>query len=244
MRRAVAGTGAAALAAWAFPALAPRVPGAARVLRVPCRLPEGGAPEGGERQGGERQGGPRAVALTFDDGPHPEGTPAVLDALAAAGARATFFVLGEQVERHPGLVERIVAGGHAVALHGHTHRMPLTLTPRAFADDLARGAALVADAAGRPPRWYRPPRGKFSWPALATVRARGLEPLLWSSDPRDFSPRSDIVGNATRGLGPGAVLLLHDSDAYATPGSHRRTAAALPRLLEEIERRGLETVAL
>jgi peptidoglycan/xylan/chitin deacetylase (PgdA/CDA1 family) len=231
MSRAVAAVGLGA-AGWLLPGLAPRVPGAARLLRVPCRLTNGRA---------------HAVALTFDDGPHPEGTLAVLEALATAGARATFFVVGEQVERNPGLVGEIVAAGHGVALHGHTHRMPLGLTARAFADDLARGESAVAESAGRRPEWYRPPYGKFSWPALAAVRRRGLRPLLWSSEGRDFSKRADpasIVARATRGLGPGAVVLLHDADTYASEGSHLRTAAALPRLLEEIQRRGLETVAL
>ena len=232
MSRLAAAAGLAAASGWLAPGLAPRVPGAAALLGVPCHLENGQA---------------RAVALTFDDGPHPEGTPAVLEALAAAGARATFFVLGVQVERNPGLIEETVAAGHGVALHGYTHRMPLGMTARAFAAELDRGEAIVAEAAGRRPEWYRPPYGKFSWPALATVRRRGLRPLFWSSEGRDFSRGADpdsIVARASQGLGPGAVVLLHDADTHASEGSHRRTAAALPRLLEEIERLGLETVAL
>jgi peptidoglycan/xylan/chitin deacetylase (PgdA/CDA1 family) len=232
MSRLAAAAGLAAASGWLVPGLAPRVPGAAALLGVPCRLSNGHA---------------RGVALTFDDGPHPEGTPAVLDALAAARARATFFVLGEEVERHPGLLEETIAAGHGVALHGHTHRIPLGMTARAFAADLERGESVVAEAAGRAPEWYRPPYGKFSWPALATVRRRGLRPLLWSSEGRDFSRGADaesIAAKASRGLGPGGVVLLHDSDTYASEGSYRRTAAALPRLLEEIDRLGLETVAL
>ncbi|HEY6526156.1 MAG TPA: polysaccharide deacetylase family protein, partial [Solirubrobacteraceae bacterium] len=92
--------------------------------------------------------GAAGVALTFDDGPHPEGTPAVLEALAAAGARATFFVIGEQVQRRPELVRRILTEGHVVALHGYRHRLQLRLTPAAVSDDIRRGAAVLQDASG------------------------------------------------------------------------------------------------
>jgi peptidoglycan/xylan/chitin deacetylase (PgdA/CDA1 family) len=231
MRAAATGIGLAA-AAWCVPGLAPRVPAVTRLLGVPCRLTDGHG---------------EAIALTFDDGPHPEGTPAVLEALAAGGARATFFVVGEQVERDPGLVAETVAAGHEVAVHGYRHRLPLRLTPRAFADDLARAVSAVAEASGRRPDWYRPPYGKFSWTALSAVRHSGLKPLFWSREGRDFSRRSSpdsIVSKATRRLGAGDVVLLHDADTYASEGSHRRTAEALPRLLEEVERRGLRTVAL
>jgi peptidoglycan/xylan/chitin deacetylase (PgdA/CDA1 family) len=188
-----------------------------------------------------------AVALTFDDGPHPEGTPAVLEALARAGASATFFLVGEQVERNPGLVGEIVAAGHGVAVHAHRHRLPLRLTPRAFLDDLVRAEATVAEAAGRRPVLYRPPYGKFSWTALAAVRRRGLAPLLWSRTGGDWTRRASvesIAAGVTRDVRAGDVLLLHDADTYGRAGSHRRTAAALPRVLEELERRGLDTVAL
>src|SRR6202012_4220167 len=94
------------------------------------------------------------VAVTFDDGPHPEGTPAVLDVLAAAGARATFFLIGEQVERRPELAARIVAEGHLVALHGYRHRLQLRLAPGELNADLHRGAATIHEAIGIGPTWH------------------------------------------------------------------------------------------
>ena len=186
---------------------------------------------------------PATVALTFDDGPHPEGTPAVLERLAEAGARATFFLLGEQVELRRSLVGEIVAAGHEVALHGHTHRGHLRLAPRALREDLRRGAAVVSEAAGRAPRLHRPPYGRYSAVSLVLVRRAGLEPLLWSRHGRDWSARASDRSIAERlgsGLRPGEVLLLHDADHYAAPGSWRRTAAALPRVLEALGRAGLE----
>jgi len=224
MRPAIFAVGAAA-AAWSAPAAAAHAPALAAALRIARRVD--GLP---------------GVALTFDDGPHPAGTPAVLAALERAGARATFFLVGEQVRRHPSLAREIVAAGHAVALHGDRHRCQLRLTSRALDDDLARVAATVADATGLAPALYRPPYGVFSIAGLALVRRRGWRDLLWSRWGRDW--RADatpegIAAKATEDLGPGDVVLLHDADHYGAGGSHRRTAAALPLILEDVRRRGL-----
>ena len=110
--RAAAVVGAGVGAAWSLPALAPLIPALASALGVPRRI-EGGT----------------GVALTFDDGPHPEGTPAVLDLLAASGAKATFFLVGEQVRAFPELAERIASEGHEVAVHGDRHRVVRTAQP-------------------------------------------------------------------------------------------------------------------
>ena len=188
--------------------------------------------------------GSRAVALTFDDGPHPEATPRVLDHLAAAGVAATFFLVGEQVERRPELARRIAAAGHGVELHGHRHRVALALTPAQVRDDLARGSAAIADATGARPRLY-PPYGIFSAASLAAVRRHGLAPLLWARDGRDWRPGASaeaIAGRLTRQLRGGEVLLLHDADHYGPPGCWRATVAALPLVVAELARRRL-TVA-
>jgi len=218
--------GVAAAAAWSAPALAPVVPVVCRALRVPRTLPEGAG----------------GVALTFDDGPHPEGTPALLDLLGEAGAPATFFVVGEQVERRPELAARIAREGHAIALHGHRHRNLLRVSPRALARDLARGARVIEDASGRKPLLYRPPYGIFSPPGLALARRRGLRPLLWSRWGHDWrgsnTPRG-IATELTGGLRAGDVLLLHDADHYSDPGCWRATAAALPAILAGIGEAGL-----
>jgi peptidoglycan/xylan/chitin deacetylase (PgdA/CDA1 family) len=186
------------------------------------------------------------VALTFDDGPHPEGTPLVLDVLARFGAVATFFVIGEQVQRRPELVGEILAAGHGVALHGFRHRMQLRLGARAVADDIARGMAAVADAgAGDGLRWHRPPYGIYSAAGLRAARAAGLAPLLWSRWGKDWrrltTPRR-IAGRATRSVIPGDVILLHDADFYSARGSHRHTAKALELILTELKSRKVDTV--
>jgi peptidoglycan-N-acetylglucosamine deacetylase len=185
---------------------------------------------------------PDAVALTFDDGPHPQGTPAVLEALRERDASAIFFLCGEQVERDPSLAAEIAAAGHTVAVHGHRHRNVLRLAPRTFVDDLERGIATIEDAVGARPTVYRPPYGIFSYPAIAEVKVRGLEPLLWSRWGHDW--RSDvtpkeIAGEATEELSGGDVLLLHDADHYSQPDCWRGTVAALPLILDRVEAEGL-----
>ncbi len=185
------------------------------------------------------------MAVTFDDGPHPEGTPAVLEVLAAASARATFFVIGEQVERRPELVARIVAEGHSVALHGYRHRLQLRLTPAQVSEDLRRGAEAIEDATGTPPAWHRPPYGIYSPAGLRAVRQAGLSPLLWSrwgKDWRRLTTPGRIVRRTTQGVIGGDVILLHDADFYSSRGSYRRTVAALGPLLSELNRRKLDTV--
>jgi peptidoglycan/xylan/chitin deacetylase (PgdA/CDA1 family) len=212
---------------WFLPAAAPVFSPLARAYGIERRLGHVGT-----------------VALTFDDGPHAHGTPAVLAELERAGATATFFLVGEQVALRPALAREIVAAGHEVAVHGHRHTLLLRRTVRALADDLDRAVATIADATGVAPTLYRPPYGVFSAGALAHVRSRGWRPLLWSQWGRDWVRRTtpeEIARRATRGLRPGDVVLLHDSDAYSSDDSWRRTAAALPSVIEAVATLGVSS---
>jgi peptidoglycan/xylan/chitin deacetylase (PgdA/CDA1 family) len=188
-----------------------------------------------------------AVGLTFDDGPHPEGTPAVLEALAEAGASATFFLAGEQVVERPGLAMEIRQAGHRVALHCYRHRSFIRLSPREARDDLARGAAAIEDATGAAPTQFRPPFGYLTAAALSFARAQGWEIVLWKRigyDWRASASPERIARRATRGLRGGEIIVLHDADFYSAPGSWRATAASLPLVFERLEARGLRAVSL
>jgi peptidoglycan/xylan/chitin deacetylase (PgdA/CDA1 family) len=200
-------------------ALAPIVPRIAAKHGIALRLPG------------------RGVLLTFDDGPHPDGTPAVLDRLDAAGVSGVFFLAGEQVERHADVAAEVIARGHELGLHCHRHRpMPL-LSARAIGDDLARGAAAIAAAAGVSPRLHRPPYGAYSHAGLAATRAAGYQPLLWSrwgKDWRRWTTPALIASRSTRELGASEVILLHDADHYSSRDSWRRSVRALPAILEAI----------
>ena len=184
------------------------------------------------------------VALTFDDGPHPHGTVAVLEILREHDAQATFFLAGEQVERRPALAAEIVAAGHRVELHCHRHRNQLRLTPRMLLDDAERGRAAIEEATGQAIADYRPPYGVFSGAGLRAVRGRGWRPVLWSKWGRDWdrgATPDSITGRITAGVSAGDVLLLHDADYYSARGSWVSTAAALSKILELLEARGLKS---
>ena len=224
-----AGVGAATVL-HAGPALAPLVPrlGDALGIEMRLRVTDG-------------------VALTFDDGPHPQGTPAVLETLREAGATATFFLAGEQVVQRPALAAEIVSAGHRVELHCHRHRNLLRLAVREFLEDAERARAAIEEATGQAIADYRPPYGIFSAAALRAVRRRGWRPVLWSRWGRDWgrwaTPES-IARRASFGIEASDVILLHDADYYSARGSWVRTAAALPAILAELERLGLKTVSL
>jgi peptidoglycan-N-acetylglucosamine deacetylase len=194
----------------------------------------------------DRTAGGRGYALTFDDGPHPQGTPAVLEILSRERVHATFFLVGEQVLRDPGVAREIAQAGHGIAVHCHRHRNLLRLTPRQVHDDIARAHDVIVTHTDRQPELYRPPYGVLNAAALRIARAHGWRTLLWSHWGRDWQARAtadSILARVTAGAGEGAVLLLHDADDYSAPGSWRRTAQALPRVIATLGERGLDAVA-
>jgi peptidoglycan/xylan/chitin deacetylase (PgdA/CDA1 family) len=195
----------------------------------------------------DRTASRRGYALTFDDGPHALGTPAVLDVLAGAGVRATFFLVGEQIRRNPGLAAEIVAAGHQVGLHCDRHRNLLRLSPRQVREDISRAQETIESATDRAIGLYRPPYGILNAAALRHTRAHGWRTVLWSHWGRDWQAKAtpeSIAARVTDGAGEGSVLLLHDADDYSAPESFRRTVAALPRVLDTLARRGLEPASL
>jgi peptidoglycan/xylan/chitin deacetylase (PgdA/CDA1 family) len=194
-----------------------------------------------------RQQGVEGVALTFDDGPHPQGTPIVLEILREAGAQATFFLAGEQVVRRPSLVAEIAAAGHRVELHCHRHRNLLRLSAGQFLDDADRARAAIEEASGQAVADHRPPYGIYSTRALRACRQRGWRPVLWSKWGKDWRGRAtarSIARRATDSIGDGDIVLLHDADYYSAPGSWVRTAAALPIILDALGSGGLKTASL
>jgi peptidoglycan/xylan/chitin deacetylase (PgdA/CDA1 family) len=193
----------------------------------------------------DRTASGRGYALTFDDGPHWQGTPAVLEILAREQVQATFFLVGEQVRRNPALAREILDAGHAIGLHCDRHRNLLRLMPWQVREDLARAQDTIGAATGFSPRLYRPPYGVLNAAALRLARSHGWRTLLWSHWGRDWEARAtptSIASRVTAGACAGAVLLLHDADDYSAPDSWRRTAAALPRVLEALAERELESV--
>ena len=179
-------------------------------------------------------GRPDHVALTFDDGPDPVSTPRFLDALEVLGVPATFFVVGQEVRRHPRLASQIAERGHELAVHGWTHDRPWAPAPRRDLRDLSRAAAAVCDATGQIPRWYRPPYGILTGGRLAAAARCGLRPVLWSAWGRDWTAgatAASVLATVRRDLRGGGTVLLHDTDQTTAPGCWRSALEALPGLV-------------
>ncbi len=170
------------------------------------------------------------VLLTFDDGPHPLHTPAVLDRLAAFDVRAIFFVVGKRVASAPDLLQRILDDGHDLGNHTFDHRNPSWWAARSAWNDVARCQRLVPDA-----RWFRPPLGKLTPGLLAAAWGHRLPVMNWSLDSGDWRCRSEAdaerCARETLNLAQaGDVILFHDD--------HAQIARILDIVLPELERRG------
>ncbi|MFH8223594.1 polysaccharide deacetylase family protein [Streptomyces sp. NPDC018057] len=175
------------------------------------------------------------LALTVDDGPDPDWTPALLDVLAEHGVRATFFVVGARARAHPGLLRRVLAGGHRLGNHSLTHRQPFAaLAPGALDHEIAQTQRVVADETGVAPVLFRAPAGGWSRSVLAAVRHHGLTPVDWTVDPKDWRrPGVErIVGRVTRARA-GDIILCHDGG-----GDRSHTVRALDTALTTLRARG------
>ncbi|MER7676371.1 polysaccharide deacetylase family protein [Streptomyces sp. NPDC096934] len=183
------------------------------------------------------------IALTFDDGPDPLSTPHFLRLLDERQVRATFFLLGGEAHRSPGLVREIAAAGHEIGVHGWLHRPLLLRGPRATYEDLARARDTVADITGHRPALFRPPYGVMSTAAHVAARRLGLTPVLWTCWGEDWTARAtpeSVHRTVTSGLDGGGTVLLHDSDRTSAPGAWRSALGALPRILDTCGQRGYE----
>jgi peptidoglycan-N-acetylglucosamine deacetylase len=189
----------------------------------------------------------RAV-LTFDDGPDssPGETAAVLDALDAAAAKATFFLVGEQIADSPHLAPEILARGHEIGVHGQRHFRHDRASSAESAEDIEAGFAAVAEIAGAKPRFYRPPYGKLSAAGGETCRRLGLEVAYWSTWGLDWEPLPSqrIARRVNRDLDDGSIVLLHDSARYAVRPNAVETARAIETIAKRAAELDLDLVTL
>ncbi|MDX2006368.1 MAG: polysaccharide deacetylase family protein [Meiothermus sp.] len=182
----------------------------------------------------------RLIALTFDDGPSPEFTPQVLETLARYGVRATFFWVGQELDRNPDVARAVLAAGHAAGNHTWTHRT-------APADDLQAQRELqstqqLLEAVGGSGRLFRPPGGRLNNGLADWALREGYTVVMWSAQSNDWEPSvgsQQIVENVLGAARPGAIVLLHDGG-----GNRARTVAALPAILEGLQAQGYRFVTI
>ena len=191
--------------------------------------------------------GAARVALTLDDGPDPEVTPRVLELLAARGARATFFCIGERVAAHAALAREILAQGHTIENHSqrHLHHFSL-LGPRRLRAEIERAQETIGAATGTAPRFFRAPAGLRS-PLLDPLLQRlGLQLASWTRRGFDTVERRPqrVLNALVRNLTAGDILLLHDGHAACTEAGTPVVLDVLPRLLGAFAAAGLAPVTL
>ena len=186
-------------------------------------------------------------ALTLDDGPDPEITPAVLDLLDQHGVAATFFCIARLARRHPVLVREIVARGHSVQNHSQTHRLDFSLCmPRRLAAEIGDAQAALADITGQRPHCFRAPAGLRNPLLDPVLHDQGLHLVCWTR--RGFDTRDGdaarVLGRLSRGLRGGDILLLHDGNARRGPDGRAVLLDVLPGLFERCRAAGLRAVTL
>lgn len=188
----------------------------------------------------------KVVSLTFDDGPNPDATPRILDVLREKNVRATFFVLGSHAERWPEIVLRIAHEGHQIGNHGYFHAKHHFQGPFFVRRDVRLGLRAIRRTGAPAPRFFRAPHG-FRSPWTSHIagsfgeRTVGWTLGVWDSD----RPGVDqIVKRTVNGVGPGSIVLLHDGDGRNPDGDRMQTAEALPRIIDELRRRGYDFSAL
>jgi peptidoglycan/xylan/chitin deacetylase (PgdA/CDA1 family) len=186
---------------------------------------------------------PPEVALTFDDGPWPTSTEAILRELRRLHVHATFFMVGYLAERYPGIVRDVMRANMAIGDHSWSHPMPFRdLSPRRIQTEVVRPARLLRDRYGAKVTVFRPPGGSFDPRIVNVARSARLRVVNWSVDPRDYeagSTASGIVRSVLRSVGPGSIVLMHDGG-----GDRTATVKAVPRIVRGIRRMGLKLVAI
>ena len=187
------------------------------------------------------------VALTFDDGPDPRVTPALLDLLDAGGARATFFCIAERARQQPALCREIVQRGHSVQNHSDRHGLGFALSgPSGFTREIAQAQDTLSDITGQPPQFFRAPAGlrnPFLGPALQRLNLRLVSWTRRGFDTVQRRPQR-VVDRLTQGLAAGDMLVLHDGNCARTAQGEPVVLSVMPQLLRRLDSDALRCVTL
>ncbi|MFG3045087.1 polysaccharide deacetylase family protein [Streptomyces sp. NPDC048202] len=175
----------------------------------------------------------RNMMLTFDDGPHPDYTPHILDTLAKYDVRAMFFVCGEMAVDNKELLARMAEEGHVVGNHTWTHPLLTEMARGDIRDEIERTSDVIEDAYGDRPQWFRAPYGAWNRATFQLGAEMGMEPMAWTVDTTDWMTpgTSTVVKRVEHGAAPGVVILSHDAGGDRTQ-SVRAIREYLPYLLD------------
>ena len=190
----------------------------------------------------------KLVALTFDDGPSPVWTPKILDELKTAGIKATFFMLGDHVEKYPDVARRVVNEGHEIGNHTYDHHVLIYYTMQELEDELEHADRIIKEVTGVTARYFRPPKAWLTREEKIKIRDMGYKVILWSLNSKDWVTFHDkqITSYILRHIQPGDIILFHDSGgAFGTEGGDRaQTVKAISRLVKKLKERGYKFVTI
>jgi len=203
-------------------------------LSIPCSAQNSSAYHSSKTSG-------KKIALTFDDGPHPTQTKRILDILDAYGVKATFFMVGVNVQNYPDAAKEVASRGHEIGNHTFSHSKLGNMSQSDVSDELERCEAVLKEICNYQPHLFRPPQGALSNAIEGCSFERDYRLILWSLDTRDWEVKNtnQIVKTVLSKIKGGDIVLLHD---YV--GTHSKTAESLEILLPELLARGYEPVTV
>jgi len=179
------------------------------------------------------------IAMTFDDGPHPDLTPKLLDMLKERGIKATFYVIGKNVETYPEIANRIVSEGHEIGNHSWTHPALSKISATKVKNELDQTTQAIVTATGKRPPTMRPPYGATNATLNRTIDEQfGMKVIMWSVDPQDWKYRDSerVAAQIIENTKPGSIVLAHDI--------HKTTVAAMPKTLDALKAKGFQFVTV
>lgn len=188
----------------------------------------------------------KLMALTFDDGPYSPYTEKLLQVLQEKQVKATFFLVGENIRRHPELARQVKAGGHEIALHAGLHQDLLKVDSEGLQANIALGKTILKEELGVVPRFMRPPHGFKDWQVMKAIKANNLQAMNWSIIPRDWTNPGveTIASRVIEKARPGAIVLLHDGDSPKGLAPRQQTVEATAIIIDKLRSQGYEFVTV
>lgn len=190
----------------------------------------------------------KVVALTFDDGPSPVWTPKILDALKESGVKATFFMLGDYVEKYPEIAKRVADEGHEIGNHTYDHHVLIYYKMDELEKEIKDAEAAIRKATGKTTTLFRPPKAWLTNDEKKKINEMGYKVILWTLNSKDWVTFDEkyIVRYLVKSIRPGDIILFHDGGGvFTTEGGNREeTVRTIPKLVEKLSTKGYKFVTV